>query len=176
MKLFNKKGSLFDIIAWVVIALVVTLFLGIWLYAHNILTNTLIALPNTANNINMSLIASQTFGKINSAEQSWLPIIAFIIIVCEGLTILITNFYVKEHPLMFIPYVFVIAIAVVISVYVSNIYQGFLTGFEFSPALTTMTMANYILIYLPIWTAIIGAFGAILLMSNIIIDNRGGTG
>jgi hypothetical protein len=37
-------------------------------------------------------------------------------------------------------------------------------------------MANYILIYLPIWTAIIGAFGAILLMSNIIIDNRGGTG
>jgi hypothetical protein len=169
-----KKGSIFDIIAWVVIALVVTLFLGMWLWAHQTLTDVMTHLPSVQvqnTTINMSLIGQQTFGQINTAEQKWLPIIAFIIIVCEALTILITNYYIKEHPLMFIPYVFVIAIAVVVSVYVSNVYQGFMYGnLPFSGYLLNMTMASYILIYLPIWTAVIGAFGAIFLMSRIIID------
>ena len=175
----NRRGSLFDIIAWVVIAFVVIFFLGIWLYGHQLLTDSMTSLPDvylqsSNTTINMSQIGADTFGKINSAEQTWLPIIGFIIIVCEALVILISNYFIKEHPIMFIPYVFVTAIAIVVSAILSNIYQGFLTGYNFSLYLQHMTMANYVMIYLPYWTGVIGAFGAILLMAQIIIPSQEG--
>lgn len=175
----NRKGSLFDIVAWVVIAFVVVVFLGLWLYGHNLITQSLESVPDVVvgnNTINVSNIATQTFGVVNTAEQTWLPIIAFIIIVCEGLLIWITNVFIKEHPIMFIPYAFVTAAAVVISAYLSNAYQNLLSGLVFSPTLATFTMADFVMIYLPYWTAVIGAVGTILLLSQIIIPSQGNVG
>ena len=168
----NKKGSLFDIILWVIVSFVVVLFLGLWVWGHGLLTTSLENVGTISNGFNFTQATAQTFGVVNSSEQTWLPIIAFIIILCEGLTILITNFFIKEHPLMFIPYIFVVAIGVVIAAYLSNQFQSLLTGQLFSSTLMTFTMADYVMIYLPLWTSIIGAFGAIFLMARIIIDTN----
>lgn len=170
----NKKGSfLFDLIVWIIIGIVVVLFFGIWMYGADLMNNALSSVPSiTINNHtqNVSQVVGQTLGQVNTAQQRWLPIIAFIIMVTEALVILITSFFIKEHPLLFIPYVFIVAIAIVVAVVISNFYQGLLSGQAFSAYLQQFTMSNYILIYLPWWVAVIGAVGGILLMANIIID------
>jgi hypothetical protein len=170
----NKKASLFDIVIWVVVAFTVLIVLGLILWSTGLVTNVLEGLGTTGNGFNLSQAAINTVGVTSNAELTWVPIIAFIIIVCEGITIWITNFFVKEHPIMFIPYIFVTAIAVIVSVYLSNTYQGLLLGQPFSVTLQTFTMADYILIYLPLWTTIIGIIGAILLMAGIIVSGTNG--
>lgn len=173
-KLFkNRKGSLLDLIIWVSITMVVVLFLGLWMFAHNMVTNALVSIPTT-NNVNISGAATQTFGVMDTAEQFWLPLLAFIILVCEGLSILVTSFYVKEHPIMFVPYILIVIVGIALSVLISNAYEGLLTGNVFSASLQSMTAATFIMLHLPLWTAVLGIFGLILLLAGIIVDKDSG--
>lgn len=169
----NKKAAVTDIIIWIVVAFVTLLFLGLWLYMHNTLTNVLESVP-TSNGINISGAAHQTIGQVNTAEQKWLPILAFVVIVAEALSLFVTSFFVKEHPVLYIPFALIVMVAVVVSVFISNAYQGLLTGSSFSSTLLQFSAADFILIYLPYWTAIVGIVALVLSLAGITIDKGSG--
>lgn len=175
MKLLNrnKKGSIVDIIIWVVVAFITILTLAIFVYLFDVLGTELsdIGMVGSAN---MTNITAQTFGVVNQSLGPSLQTIALIIIVMSALSIMIHNFLVKAHPVFFVTYFFMVIGGIIASTYVSNQYNALLSNEVLGSTLGGFTGANFIMSWLPYWTAIVGIFGAIFLFIGIIRDRTGG--
>ena len=168
-----KKGSIIDIVVWVVGAFLTILILGGLLYMFGILNTELGDIGQVAG-MNMTSITEDVVGPAAQGLAIWLPRIAVIILVMSGLSILIHNFLVKAHPVFIGTYVMMTIASVIISAYVSNQYMDLLSNEVLGPTLATFGGANLIMYWLPYWTAIIGVFGFIILFIGAIRDRTGG--
>ena len=167
-----KKGSILDIIIWIIIGFTTLLFLAVWLYGHGQLTEQLMDTGMVAG-VNASKAAQDTFGKVNSS-MSILHTIAFVIIVTLAISIFISNFLVKAHPVFFIVYLLITVVAIVFSAYISNAYEALLSNELIGTTLTGFKAGTYIMLHLPIWTTVIGLFGALFLFIGITRDSGSG--
>jgi len=165
----KKKASVIDPLIWIVVAFVVVTFFAFWVYGFKQLTDTLIAIPGTAE-VNISDAAQETFGVVEPAQRTGLQVLAYILIFAMALSILLTNYLERVHPAFFIVYLFVIIGAVIASVYISNQYETLMTNEIIGSTLTEFTGGSFILLYLPIWVTVIGFFGAIFLFAGIMRD------
>lgn len=172
----NKKAQ--DptaILVWMVLAVITVLFFAAWIFGFARITTTLTGLSTSVgSNETIGSIATETFGEVNSAQATGLHILAFVMILTSALSILITNFIVKSHPVFFIVHVFVNIGAVMASVILSNTYEKLLDTGILSGTLTEFTAVNFIMINLPIWVVVIGIFGAIFLFAGILRDSEAG--
>ncbi len=169
----NKKGAIIDMIVFVIMALVITIFIGVWIYGVDLISDTMSGINATiGTNTNFSDIAKDTIGQVNSANQTMLPIVAFALIFGMVLTIFVSNFLVKVHPAFFFVYLAILVLAIVLSVHVSNTYESLLTGEVFSNTLQSMTASTFILLNLPLWTTVVGFVGMIILFAGIIRDRE----
>jgi len=167
----NKKASVLDIIIWIIAGFIILLFLAVYMYGHNQLTEKLLELNIDIGDTNIATIADNTFGQVNSGLNSlrWL---SFTIIFALAISILISNFLVKAHPVFFIVYFFIVVLAIVFSVFVSNSYEGLMTNQLIGDTLQSYVGSSFIMLNLPLWVTIIGVFGAIVLFIGIIRDRR----
>lgn len=171
----NKRGSVIDIIIFIVFAFVSVTFLGLWAYGFNEVTSIITTIDVNGNTaLNISGAGQDTFGQVNNAYTNWLPILSFVLIFGSMLTIFISNFLVKVHPVFFVVYLLVNIVAVIISVYISNAYEDLLTNSIYGATFSSWTATSYLMVHLPIWVTIVGIFGAVFLFSNIINENQGG--
>jgi|19_taG_2_1085344.scaffolds.fasta_scaffold13793_3 hypothetical protein len=173
-KKMGKRGNIADILIWLVVCFVVVTFFGLWMYGHNIVTETLTGIVGNSN-VNISEPAMQTFGAINNS-MPMLQTLSFGIMVAMAISILISNFLVRAHPVFFVIYFLISAVAVVFSVYLSNAYETLLSGQVFSDTLVGFSASNIILANLPVWTTIICLGGAIFLFIGMIRDDGLGGG
>lgn len=172
----NKKASVADIIVWIVICFVVVMFLGMWTYGFDKITDALTSIDSTGSSINISKHAAATFGVVNS-KMSGLQSIAFIIMFSLALAILISNFMIKAHPVFFIVYILMAVIGIIFAVYVSNAYMDLLGHEEIGSTLQEFSGANFIMENMPLWVTVIGLIGAVLLFAGISRDKEfGGSG
>lgn len=169
IKIKNKKAAITDILVWLVISFVTVLFFALWIYGFNEITDTLTGIEGSTK-VNISDAAKETFGKVNVAQTRGLHILAYVMIFIMGFSILISNFLVKSHPAFFIVYLLVIITAIIASVYLSNQYESLMTDAIVGGTISDFTGASWIMLYLPIWTAVIGIFGGIFLFAGIIRD------
>jgi len=167
----NKKAGTLSVIAWVVSVFVIIFFLAGYLYAHNLMTEALLDAGNTIDNnvVNLSDAVQKVVVPINSAMNA-LTWISFVMIVSLAFSILIENYYIREHPVLIFVHLLVIILAIVGSIYVSNAYETLLGQGILSGALGEFTASTYIALNLPIWVAIIGIFGLVLLVINVTRD------
>jgi len=172
----NKQGAIVDLLIWLVLSFVIVLFFAVWIYGFDLITTTLTDIPNATGTINISIsdAAHSTFGKVNPAQASGLHVLAFVMIFAMALSILITNFLVKANPAFFIVYLLVIIAGIIASVYISNQYESLMTDSILGATLIEFTGASFIMLYLPLWTTIIGIFGAIFLFAGILRDYGAG--
>jgi len=176
----TKKGSVIDIVIWMVLAFTITIFFAGWMWGFGQITDTLTGIVQTEAQVevvgNISQIAENTFGQVDSALV-WLRIISFAIIISMSLSIFISNFFIKEHPLVLVIYILVNIMAVIVSAFISNEYEKLLTNAILGPELQAFTMTNFIMAFLPLVTTIIGIFGALFLVVGFTRDRSlGGAG
>lgn len=174
----NKKGSVVDLLIWVVVAFVVTVFFGLWVYGFGQMESTLMSIPNATGMINISIsdATAKTFSIIEPAQETGLHVLAYTIIFILAISILITNFLEKTNPAFFVLYIFVLLGAIIASVYVSNEYESLMTNAILGSTFQDFTGASFILLYLPVWVTVIGFIGAILLFAGILRDRGLGGG
>lgn len=166
----NKKGSVLDVVIWVIIAFVVVLFLGLWMYGHGLITNALLDSPSeVVVNATQDIVVP-----VNNALGTWLKVIAFIILFGGAVSIMISNFLIKGHPVFFIVYVFMTVVAIIVSASISNRYMELLSHVDVGSTLQQFTAVNFIMQWLPYWAAVIGIFGAIFLFIGIIRGKQEG--
>ena len=163
----NKKASSLSIIIWVSAVIVIILFLAGYIYFFNTLTTTLHSVNVTSNLFNFTDAVNKTFVPVNNGMSS-LTWISFILIVTLAFAILLENFYIREHPVLFFIHVFVVILGIIAGIYISNYYEDLLGDITnpLNSTLLTFTASDYVVLYLPYWVAVIGIIGLVLLVIN----------
>jgi hypothetical protein len=82
------------------------------------------------------------------------------------------SYLVTTKPVYFVPYIFIVIIAVVVSAGISNAYDMVRTNPTLASTFEGFVGANYIMLYLPIWIAVVGIIGGIIMYSRL---NQGDT-
>lgn len=174
----NNKGNALSIVSWLIATVIIVFFLAGYLYFHHALTNVLTSIPSTSPQVNLSYAVQNTIVPIDSAMNS-LTWISYIMIITLAIAILIENYYIRRHPILFIVHVFIVIVSIIASIYVSNEYESLLGSNNIlQPTLQQFTVSNAIILGLPLWVAVIGIFGLVLLVINAIRDPEiaGGNG
>lgn len=171
----NRKGSLLDTVIWVILAFIVIMFFGMWLFMHGIITDAFVAIPDT-NTVNISKAVQATFVPVNSALVGGLHLLTFVMMFAFALSIFISNYLVKGNPIFVIMHIFITIIAVGLAAAISNNYEIQLANDAYGATLQGFTGANFIMMNLPIWAAVIGIIGMVFLFIGIIRDSEFGTG
>ena len=173
----NKKGELMDVIIWTVMAFVIVLFFGMWIYSMGLVNDafTSMDIPIGTQGDNISSIAEDTFGKYNSS-LSLLHTLAITIMFSMILVIFVSNYFKKEHPVFYIAYVLVTVVGIILSVLLSNYYETLLSNSILSQTLLEFTAGSFILLHLPKFTIVIGLLGALFLFIGATRDRDTGGG
>lgn len=170
-----KLGAASDIFIVVIVGLIFLLFFAAWIFAHNALTVALINVP-TVSDVNVSAAAEATIGQVNNALPVWYWAVG-LIIVALFLSFLISNLFVKAHPVFFIAYILIVITSIIFAVIISNAYETtILTADIFEDQLPKFTIANFIFLNLPIWVTIFGFLGGMMLFIGLIRDEGAGGG
>jgi len=167
----NKKGAFADLFIFIIFALVIVLICVVMLFIANKTTEQLhesmdgMDLGDTVGN-NASQVIDNTMGRTALSFKALYWISAFIIFGMI-LGIFIGSYLVTTKPVFFIPYLFIIIIAVLVSVPVSNAYETLSNNPELSSTFTGFTASNFIMLNLPIWITIIGFVGAMIMFARM---------
>lgn len=172
----NKKGSILDMIVFVVSVIIVVLVLALLYYAWGKIDT---AVQGIRGNTVLENAIDTTFGQVTPAFETlkwWSYMIIFALII----SMFITNFLRRVSPFFIILYIFMIIIAVVLSVNISNQYETLLSDASIGPTLQSFQGSTFIVLYLPVWTIVVGFIGLIFLFAGILRDyynpiNSGGS-
>lgn len=172
--MMNKRGEIFDIILFIVLAFVTVMVLGMFLYGFNTMSSHLTGITSQLpGNKTIGSVAQDTIGNVNNGLDT-LKIVAFAIIFGMILTIILGNFLIDVHPAFFVAYLMIAVGAVIVSVPVANTYEELTTSATFGATLSGFTATNYIILNLPVWVTIIGFIGAIFMFIGIVRDREAG--
>ena len=167
----DKRGGFADLFIFMIFALVIIFISVIWIYISGI-TNT--QLHETMDNMdlhdtlgnNASTVIDNTMGATGTSFQA-LRWISIFLIVGMIISIFIGSYLVTTKPVFFIPYIFVVIIAIVVAVPLSNSYATIATTPDLASTFNQFAGSNWIMTNLPIWIAIIGIAGGIIMFSRM---------
>lgn len=161
----NKRGSMADLFIFMIFAFAIVFICAIFIYIGGIATDqvhTTMDGLDIAGEQNVTEIINDTFGHVNEAYQSLYWISVFLI-VGMVISIFIGSYLVTTKPIFFIPYIFIVIIAIVVAVGMSNAYEQVIADPTMADTFAGFVGANYIMLQLPIWITVIGFVGGIIM-------------
>ena len=162
--MINKRGGFTDLFLLIIFSFIIILICGIFIYMGGDVTQRV---HDTMDNMtfgdtNTSQVIDDTFGAVNRSYQA-LYWIAVFLIVGMIVSIFIGSYLVTTRPIFFIPYVFILIIAIIVSVIISNAYETVIADPTLASTFAGFVGANFIMLSLPIWIAVVGVVGAIIM-------------
>jgi len=168
--MLNKKAQYTDIFIFMIISLVLLFVSGIFIYlgvtVKNELNEAVIGIE-VGDTVNYTEVVDSTLGDLNSAYSTlyWLSIL---IIVGMIISIFIGSYMVTTRPIFFVPYIFIVIIATIVAVGISNAYQLVLSeATELASTFQGFLGANFIMFYLPVWVVVISFVGGIIMFARM---------
>lgn len=160
----TKQGGLSDIFLFMIIAFVILLVSGMFIYMGIRVTNELHTNldDESHDNVNYTQTINEQMGRLNASYQS-LYWISIFLIGAMIFSIFIGSYMVTTRPVFFIPYIFIVIIAIIVSVGISNAYDDITSNAILSSTFQGFVGSNYIMYYLPIWVTVIGFAGGIIM-------------
>ena len=171
MNIRNKRGGFTDLFIFMIFAFVIVLISVLWVYMGGMAQDQLHAsmdgmdLGDTVGN-NVSVVIDNTIGDFNTSISA-LHWITVFLIAGMILSIFIGSYLVTTKPIFFIPYLFIVIIAIVVAVPMSNAYETLMSNPTLASTFTGFLGANWIMLNLPIWITIIGITGGIIMFSRM---------
>lgn len=166
-----KQGGFTDLFLFIVLATIVVFISGVFIYFSNTVTpevkekiSQIDGLSGDGLGNNATQVVDNTLGVYQTTIGS-LRWISVFIIVGMVLGIFIGSYMVQTRPVFFIPYLFLLIIAVIVSVPISNTYENLLNDATLGATYQSMGGASFIFEYLPIWVTVIGIGGAIIMFA-----------
>jgi hypothetical protein len=168
----NKKGAFTDLFLFMIFAFVIILVSVAFIYMGNRATDQL---KSTMGNItglkdvhgnNASVVVDNTFGKGVQSYNS-LTWISVFLIFGMIIAIFIGSYLVTTKPIFFVPYLFVVIIAIVVSVPISNTYETLTQDATLSGTFSQFIGANFLMLNLPVVVTIVGFVGGIIMFSRM---------
>jgi hypothetical protein len=167
----NKKGGFTDLFIFMIFAFVIVLISVLWVYMGGMAQTQLhasmdgMALGDTVGN-NASQVIDNTIGAFNQSISA-LQWITVFLIVGMILSIFIGSYLVRTKPIFFIPYLFIVIIAIIVAVPMSNGYETLMSNETLNGTFQLFMGANFIMLNLPMWISIVGIMGGIIMFSQM---------
>jgi len=167
----GKHGGFTDLFIFLIISFVVVLISGIFIYigiqTEDRLHETMddMDLKDTMGN-NASVVIDNTMGVLNATLDA-LHWITIFLIFGMVIGIFVGSYLVTTKPVFFIPYIFLVIIAIVVSVPIANTYEELLSDETLGSTYTAFTGANFFMLNLPIFITIIGFVGGIIMYTQM---------
>jgi len=157
-----------DLFLFMILAFVIVFICGLFIYfggkAYVEIENSLGGqMFGTANSTE---VIRDTIGVVNQTYQA-LYWISIMLIVGMIISIFIGSYLVTTKPVFFIPYFFIVIIAVIVSAGLSNAYVQVISEPLLASTFEGFVGANFIMMQLPIWISIIGIVGGIIMFVNM---------
>ena len=168
----GKKGALTDVIVWVIIALVVAMFFGLWAYGHQLFTDQLL---NSGSDL-LENASREVVKPANDAIQSSLDTLGVLILIGMIISIFISNFLIKGNPIFFILYVIIAIVGIIFSATVSNAYMELVGNDIIGSSLANLSATTFIMQYLPYFATIIAIIGGLFLYIGVITERNTAVG
>lgn len=164
----NKNGSARDII----LIAVLVFALGIAFLATNYMINTSITKILAVDVVNESSSSVAAFESL----QGTLGRMDYIIMgffVGFILFLLISGWIIGGHPVFMVIYFIFVIIATAVSAVLANAWDDFSQASVFGSTVTSFPFTNHILANLPIYIAVIGILGMVVMFAKPYITNEG---
>jgi len=167
-KRLDKRGQFTDLFLFIIIAVILLFVSGLFIYMGLRVSDqfdesfTGMTIGGEANGTNYTTIKDQTFGDVNVAYHS-LYWISILLIVAMLISIFMGSYLVTTRPIYFVPYIFIVIIAIIVSVGISNAYQEVVQTPELAETFAGFIGSNFIMFNLPIWIVVIGFTGGIIM-------------
>jgi len=161
----NKKGQFTDLFLFIIMCVAILFISGIFIYMGVTTKNQLdksFTGKVTSGGTNYTTIIDTTFGDVNVAYSTlyWTSIL---LIVGMMFSIFFGSYMVTTRPIYFVPYIFIIIIAIFVAVGVSNAYQSVIEQPELASTFAGFIGSNFIMYNLPIWITVMGVVGGIIM-------------
>jgi hypothetical protein len=161
----NKKGGMTDLFLFMIIGVVLLFVSGMFIYFGNTTYDKIqetLGERQFGSVENSSVVIEETFGAVPKAYDS-LYWIATLLLVGMVMSIFIGSYLVTTKPVFFVPYAIITIVAIVVAVGISQAYEMVVSDGELSATFLGFTGGNFIMAYLPIWIAVIGIVGAVIM-------------
>lgn len=162
----QKKGQFTDLFLFMIVALIILIISGLFIYmglkVDTQLETSFTGMQIGGDGQNYTDIKNDTFGDVNLAYGS-LYWISILLIVGMMIAIFVGSYMVTTRPIFFVPYIFVVIIAVIISVGISNAYQSITENPLLQETFAGFIGSNFIMYNLPLWIVVIGFVGGIIM-------------
>jgi len=168
----NKRGAFADLFIFMIIAFTVILISGVMIYigleTEDQLQDSIGQMEDLHDTVdnNASVVITNTMGVTNLSFQA-LHWIAVFLIFGMIFGIFIGSYLVTTKPIFFIPYLFVVIIAVIVSVPMANTYETLTNDATMGATYTAFVGASFIMLNLPIFISIIGIVGGIIMFTRM---------
>jgi hypothetical protein len=161
----NKRGQFTDLFLFLIVSVIIIFISGLFIYmgikTQDQLDESMKDMK-TSSGVNYTTITGATFGDVNVAYSS-LYWISILLIVGMVFSIFFGSYLVTTRPIYFVPYIFIIIIAIFVSVGISNAYQEVIAQPDLASTFAGFVGANFIMFNLPIWIVVIGFTGGIIM-------------
>jgi len=165
----NKKGAFADLFLFMIFAVIIVFICGVFIFlggkAQTEIQDKLGGL-DVGGGENATAIIENTMGAVNQSYHA-LYWISVMLIVGMIISIFIGSYLVTTKPIFFIPYLFIVIIAVIVSVGISNAYEMVISEPLLASTFAGFVGANFIMLKLPLWISVIGIVGGIIMFSRM---------
>lgn len=172
----NKKGQMesFSMFNFIIMAFLIVVFFGGLIYAMGLINDVMhnAGLANEVNAgqpgyTNMTLASDQIFGQQAEAIKA-LRMVSIVYILGLAACIIITNVFIRKHPILFFAYILISVLAILFAPPISNAYEALLASGIYNGELENFATSNFILLNLPTIVLVIAVIGGILGFINLI--------
>ncbi|KKK85757.1 hypothetical protein LCGC14_2770100 [marine sediment metagenome] len=167
----NNKGGILSIIVWLASVVVIILILAAFVFFFDVTTTALLDAGAIIDSsvVNLTDATQKTMVPINLGMRS-LTWISFLLITVLAFGILVENFYIRQHPILFFVHILIIFLGIIAAISISNFYEIFLNDPLLGGTLSEFTAASFTALNLPYWVAVIGIIGLIFSILSITIS------
>lgn len=170
--MINKRGmATANLFLFIIVAFIVVLVLGTFLYAYNTITSALLdSGVDAVGQVNLTDATEKTMGKINTAMLSNANIVAIFFLFAMVMAMFLVAYMTRdENPAIFFAIdILIIIFAYILAVYITNSYEMVLEALPFSSIFTTnLNYATSFLLLLPKIVLITGVITMIISYSAI---------
>lgn len=161
----NKELFVIPILAFVFIIIV-----GVLLYTYGTFSDTLSNANIIAGDTNISNYSSDTVGKVNQGFHNSADIIAVLFIFGYVIALFLAGYLMRDStpPFFFLVDFVLIIVAYIISTYLSNAYETFISAIPFASTYSGyMSSSSSIMLYLPRIIIVAGVIAMIITYSGI---------
>lgn len=173
----NKNGQIEDVFILGGIVFAAIVVFGVLIYASYTIGDTLdVVQSHIENSINITEPRHQTIDKATGTTITFLPWALLSLLIGNILFIMISNIFVRSHPLIFIVYIIIAFVSVFFAVPLSNYYESYLVTTSIGQSLSDIGIFNFIALNLPVILFFVALLGGVSLAINLLTDSSGGLG